>query len=177
MAQVWSHYVHKLWKLLSVETACTAAILQDLLWLSFFYPFKKLLKYYDTSAYAAAAYFRYQMNRSVRDFSRYQDNSDLAHRISLPGQETIEWTNEGTYQSPLSRIIRLSSGTIQRKHSDAATKMKTSYLLKAGPVWNKRMIYDGTHIYNNFWPAFLTYLNYSTPNNGDCSSFFHFFAG
>ena len=80
----------------------------------------------------------------------------------------------------LLRIIRLSSGTIQRKHSDAAIKRKTSYLLKAGPVWNKRMFYDGTHKYNGHWPAFLTYLTYFTPNTADCSSFFfiffHFFS-
>jgi len=37
------------------------------------------------------------------------------------------------------------------------------------------MIYDGTHRYNGFWPAFLTYLMYSTRNTGDCSSIFFIF--
>jgi len=46
-----------------VETTRTAAILHDLLYFSFYYPFKKLLKYDDTPANAAAVCFYYQANR------------------------------------------------------------------------------------------------------------------
>jgi len=54
------HILHEPAKL---ETTRTAAILHDLLYFSFYYPFKKLLKYYDTPANAAAVCFYYQANR------------------------------------------------------------------------------------------------------------------
>jgi len=75
-------------------------MLQDLFSLSFYYPFKKLLKYDDTAAYTTTAYFHYQANRFVRDFSGYRNNGVLAQRFSSPGQNAVDSTNASTYQSP-----------------------------------------------------------------------------